>query len=63
MKTELQILETILKDICAIRKREEERHMMDEQLSMFSEDIDELIEKLEDIVYWEPSDEDMLNYG
>ncbi len=60
--SELTILEAMNKDLQLMLKREDKRDMQDEQLfPEHREMIEEIIERLEEIIYWEPTDADLNN--
>lgn len=61
-KSEFAVLEDTLRVLEALQKREQDRHMMDQHLLMFEDNIQEAIDALSFIVNWEPSDDDIYNH-
>ena len=63
--SELKILKAMKKDLELMLKREEHRDIYDEQLRREHHDeLEEIIEKFENIIDWEPTDAQIndLNY-
>ena len=63
--SELTILKAMKKDLELMLKREEDRGIYDEQLRREHHDeLEEIIEKFENIIDWEPTDAQIndLNY-
>ena len=63
--SELTILKAMKKDLELMLKREEDRGVYDEQLQRENwDELEEIIEKFENIIDWEPTDAQIndLNY-
>ena len=63
--SELSILKAMKKDLELMLKREEDRGIYDEQLQRENwDELEEIIEKFENIIDWEPTDAQIndLNY-
>ena len=63
--SELTILKAMKKDLELMLKREEDRGIYDEQLQRENwDELEEIIEKFENIIDWEPTDAQLndLNY-